>query len=646
LIIALFYIFTLFDPNTLVNARKGFKATMDEAFGKNGWRAGRYSYSYQDRTMTVNDLWITGFKQASPTDQLVIHVEKLAISHLTWASVLKSLLAAPLPGEPSQILTSKVVAEEIQFLGRQPHWRLQGRLRRLTIQKLNFQAPPPAPPGRGSAPGFLASFWAGLRAEKVQLEGLRTQGHFFYQPASFTFNLASWALVKPQWSHRGLNCSPGSQLAGVSFGLKTHGTLFSGRVDELAHDGATRWGYMDQLAFRNLTMWLEPATQGSLLKRVERKKSPPPSLERPTDSAPNPTPEPGPDSWPEPWLEITIGDHASQYLDFQSLAQRLATALTQPRANAPQEPEPLDLLAFVSPRDLIFGGISIFQSHWRHLSLTFGGLTGQVNQAELSIANGQQPYALSLRLADGWYSFSPPHQSSPPQWLEFYQGAEALDLAAGRFHFSSQAYYEPNQQSYQLAGDLDLKNIFHLSLSLGWGDFSRPFLAALERGSLKETLFLSAPPAGWEDIALAQGLLRYQDQGLTERALTYYSQKNAPPSDLAARKEKVIFGLALALTLSMEKYLDNAKELTDLIVSFLRQPGALTIATNPTPAISYRGYQAARTVGDLLDSAHLTVTYNASEPKSFIWKKPWKVDESPLDAPVDWLERLEKSDAP
>jgi hypothetical protein len=613
--LAIFYLLSLFDPNTLFNARRGFQAAMNLAFGPDNWRAGEYSYNYQGRTMTVRNIWIArSLGEGDQAGRLLAHVAKLEISHLTWAREIKALLTEPDQAANPQTLASKVVAHETRFfLSRQP-WRAQGYLGQLAIQGLSYAPPVAASAGGPNSPP--ASPWAGWRPEQIELSQLRLSGQSLTWPSSLVLSLPSWRLVNPRWGPQDPRCEPGSLMAGLGLSLSVQRHRLSARLDELAHNGTLGLGRADNLTIRNLAVWVEPGAGEANLSRAQRKNLEP------------------------AWLEVAIADGTFKYLDFRPLAQRLLAALGQPGPRATVA----GLGDLITAREAFLGGLSLFESRLNQISLKTGGLTSQARLGELSITAGLEPYALSYRLAEGWFSLADPQDPARPFWSELYKLAEDLDLLAGRFHLAGQAGRKPQSASYQLDATLELTDLLGLTLNLGLEGLTPTVEEALGQLSLTDLLTGRDLPDALRDLALSQARAQLRDAGLTERLLAFYWQKGAGPElSPSARKERVIFGLVLALTLTLEKYLDNSRELTDLMARFLRQPGIVTVQATPTPAISPRGFLAAGTLGDLLEAAHLTLAVDAQDPLPFKWKKPWAIEEGPWGEPLDWQERPEKT---
>ncbi|MDR2422437.1 MAG: hypothetical protein LBE01_03580, partial [Deltaproteobacteria bacterium] len=557
-LLALFYAFAKFDPNTLFNSRQGFAAAMDQAFGPGNWRAGGYDYSYRTRTMTVKDLWVASPLGGPKGGEAVAHVGELAVSHLAWASDVKKLLAGKAPEGSPSLLASKAVAKKVRFMANAPAYSARGRLERLEFLNVRYD-PNPARPNPGAAakstqsPGLNFGAWSGLRPERVELESLRASGRFTGSQASFALVLPTWAIVNPRLGPRGLVCSPGSLLAGLGFGLSAQGYSLSGRVDEIAHDGALALGAVDRLAVRNLAAWLEKAEGPASLDRAERKIKDP------------------------PWLELSLGDGAGQYLDFRPLAQRLALALAMDPVLGDPAGHSLHPLALLTPKDVFLGGISVYESRLNQLAVKSGPIAGQIDRAEISVTAGLEPYALAARLVDGWFSLAAPQgpaQPGWPGWPRLHAKAKDLGLLAGRFHLSGQAGFEPKTQAWQATGTLEAENLLGLTVSLELGGLSGPLYRSLGVVGLKDLLRAKRAPDGWRDVALQKAQLQLRDLGATGRFLDYFGQKNAQPGlSPERRRERVIFGLVLASALNLENYLENVKSLTDLLAEFLRKPG-------------------------------------------------------------------------
>ncbi|MDR1870782.1 MAG: hypothetical protein LBS60_02455 [Deltaproteobacteria bacterium] len=627
LIMALWFILTLFDPNTLANSRRGFSTFMDQTFGPNNWRAGAYAYSYQDRAMIVKDLWIADPNLAlGGRGQLVCQVAELTVSHLTWAKNIKALWEKPAPSSAPLTLASVMVAKGVKFLASGSFGRLHGEINRLEIH--NPSAIGGLSQGGSNSSGSLGAFLAGFRPERIRLEKLRANGQGPASGFSYIFSLPSWSLVKPKMGPRGLICGPGSLLAGVSFGLSAAGYAVTGRVDEIAHEGALALGLIDKLAILNLTVWLDKASGLANLDRVGKK------------------------NLPEPLLELALPDWTSQYLDFQPLATKIADYLFSPKALNPENRKirlGLQLLSFITPDDLLLGGISVFESRFRRLSLKIGAFSYQVNQGELAITAGQDPYALTTRLIDSWVSLGEPSEASPfggsPFYREIYQKAAALNLISQRFNLSGRASLEPKDETYQVAATLEALDLFSLTLNLKLGGLPASLTRSLAKAPLGDLFSDLSLAPGLKDVSLREAQARFRDHGLTARLVNYYGSKEKDntalslkdPSPLAPQ-ESLIFGLALAATLELEKYLSDLTGLTDLIAAFIRAPGVLTFRAEPSPPISYQGYLAARTLGDLLDSARLSLTLDGQEPLVFKWKKPWNPDAGLIEDPLDWRE--------
>ncbi|MDR0548891.1 MAG: hypothetical protein LBI10_05715 [Deltaproteobacteria bacterium] len=612
--LALFYVFALFDPNTLFNSRQGFEGVMDAVFGPNNWRVSQYAYSYQDRTMTVRDVWLTGLKNPTKGD-LLVHASELAISHLTWARDLKAIFRSPKSLANGPDLASKVVAKDVRFFAKTSDLELRGSLAILEVKEPRLSPNPLESTASSKKSPPPNSLLALFRPTSVKLEKLRLLAEAKPYAASFALSLPSWVAVSPRRGPKGLIFGRGSYLGGVSFGLNAKGYALSGRLDELAHAGEAGLGFFNNLGLRNLTLWLDPSFGLANLDRATKK---------------NETP---------PLGELFLGDATIRYLDFQEIAQKIAKRLVANDNLNPQTPDPRDLLTLVTLKDAFLGGVTI-ESHLKLLNLKAPPLTAQVDQGELSITAGQKPYALAARFVNGWYSLA--ESPKDGEKSQFLSQVKALGLDAGRFNVAAQAGYEPDQRVYQLEIASEWENLLGLSFSLDVAGLTPTLYESLGKTSLKAAFSEGDVPLGVKDLALKKTQLRVQDQGLTERIINSYDPKTSPPNAAVTQKERLIFGLGLFLTLNLENYLENSRELTDVMANFIRKPGVLTLKAEPTPAISYQGYQGARTIGELLNSAHLSVSLDGSEPVAFKWSKNFRGQGEPSSGPLDWVERPER----
>jgi hypothetical protein len=312
-----------------------------------------------------------------------------------------------------------------------------------------------------------------------------------------------------------------------------------------------------------------------------------------------------------------------------------------------------DLLNLLTVRTLSLGGATVFDSSFSDLSVTYGGLTGRIGRGELAVTAGRDPYALSVHLADCWYRLHDPQDLANPFWSEFFWQADDLSLLTGRFNFSGQAGYDPQKQSYRADGSLEMTNLFGLSVGLELGGVTGPLVETLERVTLKDLLIDKTVTGGLNDISLQLFEAQLRDQGLIERFINYYGQKTEaksqdhglvlrPESGLDQTRDRIIFGLALALTLKLEKYLVNSQTIANQVAVFIRQPGILTLKAVPSPAISYRSYLSAASLGDLLESANLSLSLDSEGLTKFQWKTPWPIGDGPYEELVDWHDGPDK----
>ncbi|MDR1395320.1 MAG: hypothetical protein LBK52_03995 [Deltaproteobacteria bacterium] len=604
LIAAFFRILAFLDPNTLVNSRDGFQLVLDRLFGPGSWRAGSFSYSYQDRTMTVSDLTVTfPGPDISKNEQLLIRAEKISVSQLAWVRDLRSLDRTNPPPRP---LAARAAARGVSFLKTSPLYRLEGRIELIDLQEISF-APGPGSAEAAASGSFARILQYGLQPEQVRLESLRLSARRLNEPYSLLLNLPSWKLHRPRLEPDGLRSASGSHLSGAAAAVSWGRLHLAGRLDEAAHEGLLAFGQAENISLQSGYFWLDSRPGPASLERLTRKNLPPAAA------------------------EIALGDLTAKKAGGRNTARRIQAAF-----QAGAFPESAGFwLNMLSAGDLFLGGWEAEDLTFRDLAVKTGILTASLGQGRLSASAGEAP-GLTASLEKSWFSLSEPEE---PQgfWSDFQARAREIDLPAGRFALNAEGRLDPKGQTYKLSARAAVENVMDLSISLELAGITGLLQAGLGRASLAETA-AGRPAEGFKDAAVTLFEARLNDQGLVNRVLDYYSRQT--PARKA--RDAVIFGLNLAAVLKLEKYLDNSQEIGDHLARFAARPGILILKAAPSPPVSFRGFQAASTLGDLLDSARWTLTLDSEGPLNFKWKKPWPRHEGPADDGLDWLERPDR----